>query len=77
MTDIRSDLNELLLQTIDRCCRFRIGWHLPFHLGQPESERRDLLENAVMQISRDAHPLRLLPFNQLFVQGADLDLMLL
>ena len=74
MTDVRSDLDELLLQTVDRCCRFRIGWHLTSHLAQPESKGSDLLENAVVQISRDAHPLRLLRFDHLFVQRANLGL---
>ncbi len=74
MTDVRSDLDELLLQTTDRCCRFRIGWHLTFHLAQPESKGSDLLENAVVQLSGDAHPLRLLRFDQLFVQRANLGL---
>jgi len=75
MTDVCSDLNELLLQTIDRCCRFRIRRYLASDLAQPESEGSDLLENAVVQISGDAHPLCLLRFDHLFIEGADLDLM--
>ena len=74
VTDVRSDLDELLLQTTDRCCSFRIGWHLTSHLAQPESKGSDLLENTIVQLSGDAHPLRLLRFDQLFVQRADLDL---
>ncbi len=74
VTNIRSDLDELLLQTTYRCLRFRIGWHLISHLAQPESKGGDLLENAIVQLSGDAHPLRLLRFDQLFVQRADLGL---
>src|SRR5271165_2677692 len=74
MTDVRSDLDESLLQTTDRCCSFRIGWYLPFHLGQPESNGSDLLENAIVQLSGDSHPLRLLRFDQLFGQCANLGL---
>src|SRR5208283_2993439 len=71
MTDVRSDLDELLLQTTDRSFRFRIRWRLISHLAQPESNGSDLLENAIVQLSGDAHPLRLLRFDQLFVQSAD------
>src|SRR5208337_5145131 len=74
MTDVRSDLDELLLQTTDRSFRFRIRWRLISHLAQPESNGSDLLENAVVQLSGDAHPLRLLRFDQLFVKRSDLSL---
>ena len=29
------------------------GWHLTFHLPQPETKGRDLLENAIVQLSGD------------------------
>ena len=75
MPDIGSDLDEFLLQTTDSDFHFRIRCHLPPHLAQPERERSDLLKNAVVQLSGDAHPLCLLRFDHTFIEGADLDLM--
>ena len=49
VTDIGSDLDELLLQTVDRCVSFGVGRHLASHLAQPKSKRSDLLENTVVQ----------------------------
>src|SRR5271165_830458 len=72
MTDVGSDLDKFLLQTTGRCSRFRIGWYLTLHRAQPESQGSDLLENAVVQFSGDTHPLRLLRFDHLFVQRANL-----
>jgi len=72
MTDVGSDLNKFLLQNIDRRRSVRIWWHLALHLCQPENKGSDLLKNAVVQFTGDAHSLRFLRFDQLLVQGADL-----
>src|SRR5271165_4232041 len=77
MPDIRSDPDKFLLQTGDACLRFRIGRHLIFHRAQPKSKGSDLLQNAVVQLSGNAYPLRLLRFDQLFVERADLALVAL
>src|SRR5271165_4470850 len=65
MPDVRSDRDKVLLQTNDACFRFRIGRHLIFHRAQPESKGSDLLQNAIVQLSGNAYPLRLLRFDQL------------
>src|ERR1700744_6783081 len=77
MADVRSDRDELLLQAVERVYRCGIGLHLTSHLPKPESKGGNLLQNAIVQFSGDAHPFRLLRFDQLIVERTNLRLALL
>src|ERR1700757_3829568 len=74
MTDVCSDVDESLRQATEGRVGFRIRRYLKFHYAQHDREGGDLLENAVVQFSGDANPLRLLRFDQLFIQSSDLEL---
>src|SRR5258705_96036 len=75
LTDVRSDLDQSVLQGRDFGLCPRVRWNLVHDGSQIEAERRELLEDAVVQLARNAAPLLFLRFHQALVQRRDLRLM--